>query len=452
MSGRATRAALVALTVTASLLVGPPPAVAQTTTAFLASADSYVNAGSPATNYNSTNTLAVAATPTRVSYLKFTVTTLTDPVISVHLRLHTQNVSNAASPAGGTAQQVGTGWAESTLTYANRPASVGGTLGSLGKVLPNTWYEIDVTSAVNGNGTYAFSVASDNPDGAYYDSRESGTFAPRLVVLTGSSGTGDNVLLNGGDISACATTGAAQTAAIIAREPGTVMAGGDLTDSGTAAQLANCYGPTWGKFKDRTKPILGNHDYLTAAAKPTFDYFGPVLPPGKGYYSFDQAGWHIVVLNTNCSQVGGCQAGSAQERWLRADLAAHPNRCTLAQYHHPLFSSGGRESSNVRPLFQALYDAGAEIVINGHNHQYERFAPQNPSGVADPARGIREFVVGTGGRPLQSSFPEPAANSEVRNGTTFGVLKLTLSPSSYTWQFLPVAGATFTDSGSGTCH
>ncbi|WBB78000.1 metallophosphoesterase [Micromonospora sp. WMMD882] len=236
-------------------------------------------------------------------------------------------------------------------------------------MLRNTWYDLDVTSAVTGNGVVAFSFASGNADGAYDDSRESGGYAPRLVVTTG---TGDNVLLNAGDISACSTTGAAQTAQLIAREPGMVMAGGDLTDSGTAAQLANCYDPTWGQFKSRTKPILGNHDYITAGAVPTFDYFGPVLPRGTGYYSFDRAGWHIVVLNTNCSKVGGCQAGSPQERWLRADLAAHPNRCALAQYHHPLFSSGGRESSNVRPLFQALYDAGAEIVVNGHNHQYER--------------------------------------------------------------------------------
>ncbi|GGM20782.1 MULTISPECIES: CBM96 family carbohydrate-binding protein [Micromonospora] len=430
---------------------GPPATAASTTTTFLANQDSYVNAASPGTNYDATNTLAVAGTPTRISYLQFAVTGLTQPVLNARLQVHTQDTPTATSPFGGTAQRAGTGWSEGTLTYANRPAAIGSPLGSLGKVLRNTWYELDVAAVVTGNGTYAFSLSSTNPDGAYYDSRETSAFAPRLVVGTGTD-TGGNVLLNAGDISACATTGAAQTAQIISREAGTVLAGGDLTDSGTAAQLANCYGPTWGRFKDRTKPILGNHDYLTAGAVPTFDYFGPVLPRGKGYYSFDQAGWHIIVLNTNCSQVGGCQAGSPQEQWLRADLAAHPTRCTLAQYHHPLFSSGGRESSNVRPLFQALYDAGAEIVVNGHNHQYERFAPQNPSGVADPARGIREFVVGTGGRSLMATFPEPAANSEVRNGRTFGVLKLVLSPQSYTWQFLPVTGATFTDSGTGTCH
>ncbi|MGC4886267.1 DUF7594 domain-containing protein [Micromonospora sp. DT227] len=449
----ALQAGLAALALTAAPLAGAPPASAATTTIpFAASQDSYVSSSSPNANFNTTNSLVVGAAPTRISYLQFNLTRLIDPVSTARLRLHVQNTANAPSPNGGTAQEVGTSWSESTLTYANRPASVGGPLDSLGTVRSNTWYELDVTSAVTGNGIVAFSLSSTNPDGAFYDSRESGTYAPMLIVTTGPPQTGDNVLLNAGDISACSTTGANQTAQIIAREPGTVMAGGDLTDSGTAAQLADCYGPTWGQFKSRTKPILGNHDYLTAGAKPTFDYFGAVLPPGKGYYSFDKAGWHIIVLNTNCSHVGGCQAGSPQEKWLRADLAAHPNRCTLAQYHHPLFSSGGRESTAVRPLFQALYDAGAEIVINGHNHQYERFAPQNPSGVADPTRGIREWVVGTGGRPLMKTFPEPAANSQARNGNTFGVLKLTLSTNAYTWQFLPVAGATFTDSGSGTCH
>ncbi|MCZ7440316.1 DNRLRE domain-containing protein [Micromonospora sp. WMMC241] len=454
MRRHALHAGLTALTLTAALLTVAPPASAATTTfPFAATQDSYVSSSNPNANFNGADSLRVGAAPTRISYLQFNVTRLTDPVSTARLRLHVQNATNAPSPNGGTAQQAGTAWSESTLTYANRPASVGAPLGSLGTVRSNTWYELDVTSAVTGNGLVAFALSSTNADGAFYDSRESGTYAPMLIITTGPPLTGDNVLLNAGDISACSTTGAAQTAQIIAREPGTVMAGGDLTDSGTAQQLADCYGPTWGQFKDRTKPILGNHDYITSAtAKPTFDYFGPVLPPGKGYYSFDKAGWHIVVLNTNCSRVGGCQAGSAQEKWLRADLAAHPNRCTLAQYHHPLFSSGGRESSAVRPLFQALYDAGAEIVINGHNHQYERFAPQNPSGVAEPDRGIREFVVGTGGRPLQASFPEPAANSQVKNGTTFGVLKLTLSTNAYSWQFLPVAGKTFTDSGTGTCH
>ncbi|PTA48012.1 DNRLRE domain-containing protein [Micromonospora sp. RP3T] len=453
MKRLALQAGLAASALTAALLAGAPPASAATTTIpFAPTQDSYVSSSSPNANFNSTNSLVVGAAPVRISYLQFTVTRLTDPVSSARLRLHVRNTANAPSPNGGTAQKVGTSWSESTLTYANRPASVGGPLGSLGTVRSNTWYELDVTDAVTGNGEVAFSLSSTNPDGAFYDSRESGTYAPMLIVTTGPPPTGDNVLLNAGDISACSTTGAAQTAQIIAREPGTVMAGGDLTDSGTAAQLADCYDPTWGQFKSRTKPILGNHDYLTANAKPTFDYFGPVLPPGKGYYSFDKAGWHIIVLNTNCSHVGGCQAGSPQEKWLRADLAAHPNRCTLAQYHHPLFSSGGRTSSNVRPLFQALYDAGAEIVINGHNHQYERFAPQNPSGVADPTRGIREFVVGTGGRPLMKTFPEPAANSQAKNGNTFGVLKLTLSPNAYTWQFLPVTGGTFTDSGVDSCH
>ena len=161
----------------------------------------------------------------------------------------------------------------------------------------------------------------------------------------------------------------------------------------------------------------------------------------------------IIVLNSECKDVGGCEAGSPQEKWLRADLAAHPAACTLASWHKPLFSSGGAHGNDltVKPLWQALYDANADVVINGHDHDYERFAPQTPDGGADPARGIREFVVGTGGKNHRP-FAEPKPNSELRDATAFGVLKLTLKPVAYNWQFIPESGKTFTDSGSGTCH
>ncbi|WP_176738610.1 metallophosphoesterase family protein [Micromonospora pallida] len=226
-------------------------------------------------------------------------------------------------------------------------------------------------------------------------------------------------------------------------------------DKGTPEEFANCYHPTWGRHKARTRPAVGNHEYLTPDAAGYYAYFGAAAgPAGQGWYSYDLAdgGWHVVVLNSNCSHIGGCHAGSAQEQWLRADLAANQARCTVAYWHHPLFTSGGRAREEVRPLFQALYDGGAEIVLTGHNHQYERFAPQSPTGVADPARGIRQFVVGTGGRSLQPDFPDVVPNSEVRNGSVHGVLKLTLLPDQYRWRFLPIAGQTFTEVGTGTCH
>jgi hypothetical protein len=219
---------------------------------------------------------------------------------------------------------------------------------------------------------------------------------------------------------------------------------------GTLSQFTSCYEPTWGQHKTRTRPTPGNHEYRTPGAAGYFDYFGAAAGErGKGYYSYELEGWHIVVLNSNCSKVGGCGAGSAQEQWLRADLAAHPSDCTLAYWHHPLFSSTRSDSTRtVQPLWQALYEAGADVVLNGHAHSYERFAAQNPVGQADP-RGLTQFVVGTGGASHRD-FATAEPNSIVRDNTTFGVLEMTLLPSGYTWEFKP-AGGSFTDAGSGAC-
>jgi len=184
-------------------------------------------------------------------------------------------------------------------------------------------------------------------------------------------------------------------------------------------------------------------------------YFGAAAgEPKKGYYSYDLGEWHIIVLNSECADVGGCNAGSAEELWLRQDLKAHPAACTLAYWHKPLFSSGAAHGDDpeVKPLWDALYAANADVVIGGHDHHYERFAPQDPSGNPDPQRGIREFVVGTGGKNSHRRLASPERNSEVRQADTFGVLKLTLHPTSYDWEFVPETGKTFTDSGSGTCH
>ena len=262
------------------------------------------------------------------------------------------------------------------------------------------------------------------------------------------------VLVGAGDIADCKGGGDEATAALLDGIAGTVVALGDNAyDTGSAAEFANCYDPSWGRFRARTRPAAGNHDYMTPGAAAYFNYFGAAAgDPATGYYSYDLGAWHIIVLNSNCLYVGGCGAGSAQEQWLRADLAAHPALCTLAYWHHPLFSSAlhGGEAS-MRAVWQALVEAGAEVVLNGHDHTYERFAPQSPYGAADPAQGLREFVVGTGGRSHYPFFA-PAANSQVRNGDTFGVLALTLRPSGYDWRFVPEAGKTFEDAGSAACH
>jgi hypothetical protein len=260
----------------------------------------------------------------------------------------------------------------------------------------------------------------------------------------------DPVLVGAGDIAYCEGDGDDITARLLDTIPGTVYTTGDnVYPSGSSQQFADCYGPSWGRHKDRTYPSLGNHDYGVAGAAGYFDYFGPVAGnPGEGYYSYDLGEWHIIALNS----VIQVSPGSPQEQWLRSDLAAHPAVCTLAYWHYPLFSSGAVHGGDpsMRPLWQALYDYGADVVLTGHEHNYERFGPQDPLGNADPAGGIREFVVGSGGRS-HYGFGVPLANSEVRNGDTYGVLKLTLHPTSYSWEFIPEPGKTFTDFGSAAC-
>jgi hypothetical protein len=199
--------------------------------------------------------------------------------------------------------------------------------------------------------------------------------------------------------------------------------------------------------------VPGNHEYLVSGAAGYYSYYGAAAgDPNKGYYSYDLGSWHIIALNGECSFVGGCGAGSPQEAWLRADLAAHPAACTLAYWHEPKFSSSTPDStSSFQTFWNDLYAAGAEVVLNGHIHNYERFAPQNPSGDADP-NGLRQFVVGTGGKGLVSSGSSPLATSQVRNASTYGVLSMTLRNGSYDWSFVPEAGKTFTDSGTTSCH
>ena len=266
------------------------------------------------------------------------------------------------------------------------------------------------------------------------------------------------IVVAAGDIAACNSKGDEATARLIENTGGaTVLALGDLAyPDGSTEEFADCYGPSWGQFKERTKPTPGNHDYETKGASAYFDYFGKTAGnPEEGYYSYDLGSWHLVSLNSNCAEKGvRCGPGSAQRRWLEEDLAANGDkRCTLAYFHHPRFSSGVKHGStpSLEPLWEALYEGRADVVLSGHEHNYERFAPQDPSGRADLQRGIREFVVGTGGK---SHYPilDLIANSEVHNDESYGVLRLTLHPKSYEWRFVPVEGESFTDSGEGRCH
>ncbi|MEO8000074.1 MAG: Ig-like domain-containing protein, partial [Gemmatimonadaceae bacterium] len=252
----------------------------------------------------------------------------------------------------------------------------------------------------------------------------------------------------------------AQTASLIGTiNPDAVLVLGDNQyEDGTLAEYNALYGPTWGQYKSITYPSVGNHEYQTANASGYFDYFngvgvqtGRAGDRSKGYYSYDLGTWHLIAINSNCGSVGGCGVGSAQEVWLNADLAAHPNACTLAYWHHPRFSSGQHSNdASTQALWNALYVAKADLILTGHDHNYERFAPMTSTGVLDNTNGIRSFVVGTGGKE-QRSLGTTKANSIVRSNNSFGVLKVTLHPTSYDWQFMPIAGSTLNDAGSSTC-
>jgi 3',5'-cyclic AMP phosphodiesterase CpdA len=261
-------------------------------------------------------------------------------------------------------------------------------------------------------------------------------------------------LLGAGDIASCQTVQDERTAELVLAIPGIVFTAGDNAyNRGTTAEYRRCYDPSWGQFRSRTRPAAGNHDVLTNNGAAYYAYFGAAAGTAPdGWYSYDAGTWHVVVLNSNCSLVGGCGEGSRQLDWLKADLAAHPAACTVAIWHHPRFSSG-EHGSDVRSadFWNVLYAAGAELVLNGHEHDYERFAPQDPEGRLDPARGIREFVVGTGGAQLRL-FNPPVANSELREARTYGILVLDLAPGGYDWHFLSTTGRAFSDNGSGVCH
>jgi len=257
-------------------------------------------------------------------------------------------------------------------------------------------------------------------------------------------------LVGAGDIAVCGRPGAELTAQLLDTIGGTVFTTGDNAyPDGTAEDFRDCYDPTWGRHRARTRPSPGNHDYHVPDGAAYFQYFGASAgEAGEGYYSYDLGNWHVISLNSQIDM----DAGSPQEQWLRADLEASELPCTVAYWHRPRFSSGARHGSSSRPgpLWEALYEYGAEVVLNGHEHLYERFAPQTPSGVLDAAGGIRQFTVGTGGAGFYG-FSDALANSEARDDQAHGVLKLTLFTLGYQWEFVPVNGATYTDAGGTAC-
>jgi acid phosphatase type 7 len=289
--------------------------------------------------------------------------------------------------------------------------------------------------------TTASPSASESPSGS---PSASPSPAPAVVVAAG-------------DLATCETDTddgtAALAAALVAEHDATVLTLGDHAyPDGTEAEFAQCYAPSWGQLLPRTRPTLGNHDYHTALGAPYFAYFGDAAgTPGDGWYSFDLGDWHVVSLNSNCELVG-CSVDSPQGQWLQEDLAASERGCTLAFFHHPRWSSGPEgDQAKVAELWRLLVEGGADVAVSGHAHQYERLAPTDAAGAIDAERGIRQFVVGTGGRSLYGFGPINPA-SEVRSNTSYGVLKLVLRPDGYDWEFVPTEPGEFTDAGAGSCR
>lgn len=448
-------------TATATPSLSPTPTHTQaptTSLTFITNADAYVNQSNPSTNYGNATTLQVdgASDPDLESFIRFTVTGVSGAIQNARLRVFaTTNGSNN----GPAVYSTDTSWTETGIAWNNRPGRTSGAVDNKGSIGTNTWVEYNVTPLVQGNGTFNFVLAADSTDGISFSSRQ-GSQPPQLVITfiidgtltptptltpTSTLSAEDAIFVGAGDISACDTNNDELTAQLLDNIPGTVYTTGDnVYDAGTFAQYTNCYDPTWGRHKARTKPIPGNHEYLTSNAAGYFQYFNNI----PAYYAYDLGSWRIYALNSEID----ASASSPQVMWLQNDLAANPSQCVLAYWHRPRWSSGASHGSNsaMQTLWQILYEADAELVLTGHEHNYERFAEMNASG-AVVSQGLREFVVGTGGRS-HYNFGAILPASQVRNSSTYGVLKLTLHATGYDWQFVPIAGSTFTDSGSTDCH
>ena len=441
------------LAISAALPAKASPATQSSSFTFTASSDSQVQEANPAANYGRTSDLLVDGNSSNraESYIFFAVTGLRGPISEATLRVYDADNGSTNGPMlYGTA----TSWTEAGITWNNRPSRTTPLLDNKGIVSVDNWVEYDVSAHVTTGGTYSFVLVADSDDGLVFSSRE-GERSPQLLVTTTFRTTLEPtpteppsefpVLVGAGDIAFCSNLNDELTAQLLESIPGTVFTLGDNAyTSGTSAEYTNCYDPTWGTQKSRTKPVPGNHEYNTSGAAGYFGYFENIEP----YYAYDLGTWRIYALNSEID----VSATSAQVRWLESDLADNPGQCVLAYWHQPRWSSGKSHGSNasLQAVWETLYDAGAELVLNGHEHVYERFAQMDASG-SIARQGLREIVVGTGGAGLYE-FGQILPTSEVRSSSAHGVLKLTLKPTGYDWQFIPVLGKTFTDSGTDTCH
>jgi hypothetical protein len=471
-------AAVLALAAAVSVLGAAGAAQAASTT-ITAAEDTYTSQGNAGATHGSGGSLTVNGPPgERRAYLKFTVTGIPagSTGVTAVLRLWVLSSSSATF----TARAVPTTWTESTLTWNNQPP-LGAVVASVTGVTAGQYRQLDVSSHVTGNGTFALAVTGSSTQARFASTESTAGSPPELAVTwtpptTPPSAGDDPVVAAAGDI-ACAPPATRTSSSCHHLETSNLLVAGDYDavlplgdvqyECGQASAYRSVYDPTWGRVKAKSRPAAGDNEYgsatcSTPGASGYFTYFQGAASPNQpgcasacpGYYSYDLGSWHVVVLNTNCSQpgVGGCGSTSAQGRWLAADLAAHPNQCILAYWHLPRWGESGGVSSTSNYFVSALYNAGAEVILTGNSHFYARFAPQSPSGAADPVNGIRQFIVGTGGKSLHGLSRNPDPQVEVRQGNTYGILELALHPTSYSWRFVPEAGRTFTDTGTQDCH
>jgi hypothetical protein len=427
--------------------------------------DAYVAGDQPDANAGAATDLRSDASPVLVTYLKFDLREVTLPVARATLRMYKTNGSAGLQTIWNVDDDT---WSEATLTFGNRPAHAGALTSFVPGTAAGTSVDVDLTAAVAARaGTLlSFTVESTSSDGYAFNSKEAAANRVGLVVEAGGEPPpppppppppgSDPVVVAAGDVACPGVCGQDETAALIdAINPAAVLGLGDYQyEFATPANLAAYYDPYWGRFKARTYPASGgSHDfYGTGDYLTYFNAGGPVVLQPEGSYSFDLGAWHLVALNSFCFERATCDE-VAVTNWLIADLAAHPAPCTLAYFHQPYWTSPSNHNRTLstKPWIQVLFDAGADVVLQAHNHVYERFAPQTPDDGRDDSRGLTAFTVGTGGRSLYA-FTGTAANSLVRNSDTFGVLELTLRPGGYDFRFVPEPGRAFSDSGSGSCH
>ncbi len=497
-----------ALSLTAGLAISQSVVFASSTRILHPVADGYVTASSPNANFGGSDQLRIDGSPRVRTYLRFDLRGLSGSVSSARLRLFAESPSGLGYRASRTD---GANWSESSLTWNSKPG-LGSAIGVSRTFRADTWTEVNVTAAVKTGLFVDFALDGRNGTAIRFASAEeggSGSHSPQRVETVGGVASGSGAtptarpttgtprptagatptaqptatpkptttvgppaptptatpapsatsvppttggfqIIAGGD-TRTNVSGIQATAKLILAHPGDpVLDVGDDTANGSAALYQSFFNPAWGQFKSRIWPVPGNHEYMTAGASGYFGYYGSRAgTPGQGWYSFNLPNnWHVIALNSNVNHA----AGSPQELFLKSDLAANAGKHIIAFWHVPRFTSSSAHSpdTSMTPFWNDLYAAHADLIFNGDSHQYERFGLQNPSGKADP-NGIRQFTTGLGGAPIYG-FGTPLPNSQVRYNGSWGVLLLTLNAHSYSWQFLPVAGHTFSDSGTQATH